>query len=99
MAQMDEQNKSDPNWKTPKALTSMPDVCPIFEYPYVEAFYLLDSSRPIGMGLGTIPLSEITNLYDRIQLGEEMDFIKILQAADFAYLKAYNEDPKNQLKK
>jgi len=60
---------------------------------------MLDCSRQIGMGLGPIPLSEITNLYDRIKLGEEFDFIYIIQSADFAYLKAYNSDPKNKASK
>ena len=44
-------------------LSSLPDIHPIYEQPYVEAFYMLDSSRQIGMGLGPISLSEITNLY------------------------------------
>lgn len=86
----------DPTWETPKAVSSLPDIDPIFDQPYVDAFYMLDSSRPMGMGLGAIPLSEITNLYDRIQLGEEEEFMAIIQGADMAYLKAYHDDPKNK---
>ncbi len=88
--------KSDPKYMVPKALTSLPDIHPLLDLPYVEAFYMLDSSRQAGMGLGAIPLSEITNLHDRIQLGELKEFITIIQAADMAYLKAYNDDPKNK---
>lgn len=74
----------------------MPEINEIFDRPYVEAFEILSSSRQSGMGVGAIPLSEITNLYDRIQLGEEEDFIYIIQSADKALLKAYHDDPKNK---
>jgi len=76
----------------------LPKVNKIFDQPYVDAYNMLSSSRQSGMGMGSIPLSEITNLYDRIQLGEEEDFISIIQIADNALLKAYSEDPKNKLK-
>lgn len=93
------ENEGNPSYKIPEAISSLPEIDPIFDQPYVDAFYMLDSSRPIGMGgLAAIPLSEITNLYDVLQLGELEDFIKIIQGADMAYLKAYYDDPKNKSK-
>lgn len=98
MVKMDAENSKMPGWVTPPAITSLPDLDPILDAPYVEAFYMLDSSRQIGMGLGPIPLSEISNLWDRIELGEWEDFVYAMQQADYAYLSAYNDDPKNKPK-
>jgi len=93
---MEIENFSNPSYVLPTALESMPELDTILDTPYVEAFYMLDSSRPVGFGLGMIPLSEITNLWDRIELGDEEEFIRIIQGADMAYIKAYNDDPKNK---
>jgi len=93
---MEADNIGNPNYKLPAGLETLPDIDPILDQPYINAFYMLDSSRQTGMGLGMIPLSEITNLYDRIQLGDEEDFIGIIQGADMAYIKAYSDDPKNK---
>ena len=93
-----ELSERDSSFKVPEAIKTLPIINKIFDQPYVDAFNMLSGSRQSGMGMGSIPLSEITNLYDRIQLGEEEDFITIIQSADNALLKAYNEDPKNKPK-
>lgn len=50
----------------------------------------------MGFGLGPIPLSEISNLWDRIGLGEWEDFVDIIQATDSHFILTYNNDPKNK---
>lgn len=92
-------NPNDKSLVKDPAISTMPELDPILDQPYLEAFYMLDSSRQIGMGLGPIPLSEMNDLWDRIKLDTWEDFVYIMQQADFAYLKAYQDDPKNQPKK
>lgn len=58
---------------------------------YLDAFYTLTNSRQTGMGLGNIPLSEITNYCDFFRVKDSDMFIKIIQSADRAFLRAYNE--------
>lgn len=97
---MDEENQGkDQNWKTPKAITEMPELMP-WESSYVEAFYKLSSSRQSGMGLGAIPYSEITNYCDFWNESDPELFIYIIQKSDNAYLEEYNrqQEAKNPKK-
>lgn len=80
-----EQLKDTPGFKPPAAIAEKP-ILEWWDSYYLDAFYLLSSSRSIGMSEGYIPISEIL-AYGK-HLGEEdMDkFIKIIRACDGAYL-------------
>ena len=62
-----------------------------WEVEYVECFYMLNSSRASGMGVGAIPLSEILGYCSFFGVEEPRDFIKVIHAADNAYLNEYNK--------
>lgn len=54
----------------------------------IRAFDRLSFSRPIGMSLGSIPLSEITGYWRNIDqlCGELEDWIDMVQAMDGIFL-------------
>lgn len=75
----------------------------IWEVECVEAFYRLSSSRASGFGVGSIPLSEITNYADKpyFNIVDPEAFIYVIQAADNAYIDEHNkaQDAKSGAKK
>lgn len=60
-------------------------------YYYLNAFYRLNSSRSVGMGVGAIPLSEITNYCVYFEEDEPFIFIEIIQGIDSKYLSLRNK--------
>lgn len=70
-----------------------------WEVEFVEIFYRLTSSRASSMGVGAIPLSEIITYADFFNIPDPLDFIKIIQEADSAYLDEYNKAQDAKTKK
>ena len=59
--------------------------------PYWEAFLVLSQTRPVGMGVGAIPLSEIVAYLDLHQVEdpeERRDTLRYVQILDRAFLDA-----------
>ena len=89
----------------PEQFVSKPELDPpeitILDREYIEAFYMLTSSRQSGMGIGAIPLSEIFGYADRHYSDEdEYDaFVSIIQSADSAYMSAGHEEQERKVKK
>ena len=70
---------------------------------YYRAFRVLQDSRPSGMGIGMIPLSEMVaycDLYAITDLDERDRFVTMMKALDEAYVGFLNEkrDAKNAAK-
>ena len=59
---------------------------------YLNAFQRLSSSRSVGMAMGAIPLSEITNYCNYFEESEPMIFIDILLQIDAIYLNLRSKD-------
>lgn len=84
----------------PSPLLNRPDITPEIAW-YLDAFFLLNSSRQTGMSVGRIPLSEVTN-YALVfgTIGDDLkDFCSIISRLDAAYLewvdkKKPKQDPK-----
>lgn len=75
----------------PAFVERMPSVEPHLVW-YVEAFRSLANSRPVGMGLGPIPLSEI-EAYVRLfgLVDDDLErFVHLIHALDAVYLKWAN---------
>lgn len=80
---------------TPKALLTKPELWPWNEWVW-EAFMVLCGSRPVGMGPGMIPLSEI-EAYGRIHglpPDEVKDLVFFVQAMDRTFLEEKGDKPK-----
>lgn len=88
---MAEENPSDKF----EAIEQLPDLSMLESY-YAKHFSILESSRQSGMGVGSIPLSEILSY--KKELDEDSDFIEIIQHMDSSYLKNWYDDPKNKTK-
>lgn len=70
----------------PKALQSRPK---LYDWmaPYIQAFKLLDSRRPIGFGEGAIPLSDIVAYLQVFEAPETpQQFVSRIVKMDNAYL-------------
>lgn len=61
---------------------------------YVSMFYRLTGSRPVGMGVGAIPMSELLIYADYAEIDDTEMYLDIILSADATYLKLYNEDQK-----
>lgn len=80
-----------PDGTIPKAISDEPKL-DMFVEKYVDAFYKLDSSRQIGMGVGAIPLSEILNYCEFLKESDADFFISIIQKIDKAYITEMNKE-------
>lgn len=82
--------------ENPDAFADVPDVDPPeithFESEYVSAFFMLTGSRQSGMGLGSIPLSEILKYCEFFEPEDPELLVHVIQRVDSAYLKEYNEE-------
>jgi len=90
----------DQTGETPKALRDKPKPHPWVAW-YYEAFWLLDSARPVYQGsVGRIPMSEIAAYFYVFEiLGTESRqlFIRTIRALDSVYVKLTNERIKREI--
>ena len=75
------------NGVTPKFVSERPELCMWSRWVYTD-FERLSRSRSSGMGLGSIPLSEIINYFDRVGFYDNdlEKFIEIIQAIDETFI-------------
>ncbi len=73
-----------------KFVTERPEIDLWLSY-YLKAFKRLSTSRQSGMGLGFIPLSEITNYAIAFDEYDLEKFVSIIQAADNEFVTMYNK--------
>lgn len=81
----------------PTPLLNKPERIGYIEW-YIEAFFLLNSSRQTGMSVGHIPLSEIIKYGETFgTMGESLkDFCTIITGLDSAYLKWLDKKKPNK---
>lgn len=99
LAQKYEEFKGQPGWEVePAPLRERPKMG-MFEQYYLNAFYVLSSSRSIGMAAGPIPVSEIL-IYGQYLRDDDPDaFLHIIQRMDSEYLKLESEESKRRMEK
>jgi hypothetical protein len=85
-----EDNQNKPGWETPSAIREMPELT-FWEMAYVNDFDLLSTERPVGMGLGPIPISKIRQ-YGLDWGKSDLDmFVDIMLQVDRKYLSEYHK--------
>lgn len=77
----------------PKALRERPRLYPYNRF-YLEAFYSLNNSRQIGMGVGPIPCSEVLafcQMHGDFDPTERLRLWRLINRMDTVYLAQKNE--------
>jgi len=67
-----------------------------------QAFLFLSCSRPIGMGVGSIPIGEIESYCNFMQIydfEERFEYLRLIKALDGEFLKAQNKEHEQKSKK
>lgn len=76
--------------KVPTAIKEKPDNG-AYEQWYIKTFFRLCSSRQIGMSVGPIPVSEITDYYNNYEtLDDRETFLDIILSMDNTHLEYIN---------
>lgn len=88
-----ELNKHKPDWNVPRAIKERPEL-DMIEQVYVTDFYRLGSSRQIGMSVGPIPVSEITDYWEKLGIDDMEEYLYVIQAADNTYMTKVAEKQK-----
>jgi hypothetical protein len=88
---------ADKTGKTPKALEDEPEIYPDVLWLW-DAFWLLHRSRPIGMTVGPIPLTEIEAYIRLYQVQQVELLITAVDALDRLYLEHEAEQHRSKVK-
>lgn len=78
----------------PKGLADRPQLA-WYNAFYLESFYVLSNSRPIGMGVGPIPVSEVwalCQMHGDFSPEERLRFLSLMRRLDAEYLAHANQE-------
>lgn len=69
--------------------------CPEYWQEYLDAFWLLNTSRPVGFGLGYIPLSEVEVFCRMFDIADAQGFVIVIRHLDRIYIEYQRERQKD----